>query len=184
MRRSFLPSRHSASYGETGSTTRPKPPPAYYYLYEGEQAANLMRALGKEPSPGRSPVDKVYRNWDIILLSLHDERDKDIQLVRWDTTATLGGREYNVDRRTVQSVKHTMWWEGSAGDAPFTYYESRLADPSRTGKPAARAVSASDEPSAAPAEEGSSFPWLPVIGGSALLLGIGGYIFYKRRAAA
>ena len=201
------------TYGESGGYYRPATPPRHYELFAEWQADALLKALGLRSSVGRKVTRKGERNWEIILVGVYPYTDQypkgHIELLAWDTTSSLKDKISSIDPEIIKSVVSTTYWDSSGKEAAYIEYKKRLremvadalaeaerAEAPSTTTPAATPSSArpktpvrsSDESSVAPTEDdsggGSSFPWLPVIGGSVLVLGVGGYLYYKRRKAA
>jgi hypothetical protein len=186
MQRTFQPSRHSyVDYGDSGQVTHYRGSPIYRF-YEKEAATALFRALGIDASQRLSKKDGVYRNWDIILLAQDKDNPKFARLLAWTTGPDISDKVSNkLPWKTVDSVKSTASWEKEEADYDLAqaHYNLRFDVGGRSN------VSGEPSPANTDAGEdgdkggGSSFPWLPVIGGSVLVLGlgVGGYLYYKSR---
>ena len=203
MRRTFQPSRHSArAYGDSagGSNITPYSTGPWRY-YEGEQAGELLAAMGFDPSVRMSKSTGTYFNWDMILLARDRDRPTFAKILLWSTGSDILPAIKNVSWDLAKSVDATkVWADGMDPSLPYAHYNLRNAVPGRIGRGSTSdsggGSSGGSGGGSSPISDdsalqggsggGSSFPWLPVIGGSVLVLGlgVGGYIFYKRRKAA
>jgi len=209
VRRNFHPHRRvRRSYGDGSTGVVYKGSPNYRF-YEKEQAEALLQALGVDTSQRQSKKDGTYRNWDMLLLARDKEDPAFARLLLWttgpDIYSTLG-KAKSIPWGVIQDIEPSREWakgEANAFDLAKAYFDLRWNLKGRTGAPATPSAGGGEETlpvktsggggggggsSYLPSEEssgdsGGKFPWLPVVGGSVLVLGlgIGGYIFYKRR---
>lgn len=187
MRRTFQPSRHSASYGDSagGSNITPYSTGPWRY-YEGEQAGALLAEMGFDPSVRLSKSTGTYVNWDMILLARDRDRPAFAKILLWSTGSDILPAIKNVSWDLAKRVDATkVWADGMDPSLPYAHYNLRNAVPGRIGR-GSTGDSGGDSSGGGSGGGGSSFPWLPVIGGSVLVLGlgVGGYLYYKRRKTA
>lgn len=208
MRRTFQPSRHSVSYGDAvgvgGSKITPYQSGPWRY-YEADDAGALLGAMGFDPTVRLSKSTGTYYNWDMILLARDRDRPAYAKFLLWATGSDIAPVVKNVSWDLAKSVEATkVWAEGMDPSLPYAHYNLRNAVSGRSrpgtaadsnpssdsgsgsGSGGGSSLISDDSALQGGSGGGSSFPWLPVIGGSVLVLGlgVGGYIFYKRRKTA